>query len=162
MLTPLEAWNRDKQGTLDALNKGTMDLYGQIVKATPSGIGGRLRRSWSISPATLANPVAIIGSNSTYLLPLEMGRKPGKGISAEGQRGVALWARRVLKLDDSKALGFAYLLSRKYKLEGRPATGFIGLARPGEAARTTVPKQPVSGSILDLGLKATYDAIGGV
>lgn len=115
-----------------AINRVGANLNREIVRATPVGIGGELQRSWSFNAATRDNPIATVGSSSQYLLPVELGRKPGKGISAEGQTSVQLWARRKLQLSPAEAKGFAYLLSEKYKREGRPAQGFMGLAKPGQ------------------------------
>jgi hypothetical protein len=140
-------FERDLESLVDGLNEISSRLNGELVKATPSGIGGRLRRSWAWSPATKKNPQATVGTNSSYFLPLELGRKPGKGISVEGQKGVALWARRKLSLNQSQATSFAFNLSQKYKREGRPAVGFLGLASPGSPA-SSIPKSPVPGSIL--------------
>ena len=139
---------------LKTLNTVVTGLYGDVVKAQPVGVGGRLQRSWTLTPATSTNPVASIGTNSQYFLPVEMGRVPGKGISREGQESVTLWARRKLGMTEQDAKGLAFMLSRKYKREGRPAQGLIGLAQPGSRGEK-VPKtldQAVRGSLLSQGL----------
>ena len=131
-------------------------LYGQVVKAMPVGIGGRLQRSWTFTPARPDNPQASIGTNSTYFLPLELGRKPGSGISKDGQDSVTLWAQRKLSLPESEARGLAFNLSQKYKREGRPATGLIGLALAGAAGGQPIPKtldQTIPGSLLETALR---------
>lgn len=123
---------------------------GELVKATPVGVGGALRLKWALSAEELPGGWTVTLTNSSgYLLPVELGRAPGKGISKEGQGSVGLWARRVLGLDDKRSKSFAYLLSRKYKAQGRPAQGFIGLAVPGAPGGGSVPANPVPGSLLD-------------
>ena len=91
-----------------------------------------------------------VTSSAKYLLPVELGRLPGKGISADGQKSVALWAKRKLGLPERDARSLGFLLSRKYQREGRPAQGFIGLAGKGEKAKpvTGSELQPVSGGLL--------------
>ena len=151
-LSPLVAFTQDYRNQVDVLNTVGSKLYGEIVKATPVGVGGQLQRSWTFTPASLDNPVSTVGTNSQYLLSVELGRQPGTGISAEGQTSVALWAKRKLRLSDQEATSFAYLLSRKYKAQGRPAQGFLGLAAKGASA-TSNPNldSPVPGSILEQG-----------
>ena len=146
-----ETQNRE---ILKALNSSVTGLYGEVVKAQPVGVGGRLQRSWTLTPATSSNPTASIGTNSQYFLSVEMGRVPGKGISKEGQESVALWARRKLTLSEPDSRSFAFLLSRKYRREGRPAQGLLGLAQPGSQG-ASIPKtldQTVPGSLLREGL----------
>jgi len=132
--SPNEYGRQKKAALVGVLNTVTTGLYGAVVKSMPVGVGGRLQRSWVLTPANVQKPVASIGTNSGYFLPLEMGRKPGSGISAEGQDSVTLWARRKLSLSEQEARGLAFNLSQKYKREGRPATGLIGLAAPGSMA----------------------------
>ena len=151
---PSEYGRDQTREVLTALNVAVTGLYGEIVKAQPVGIGGRLQRSWTLTPATMSNLTASIGTNSQYALSVEMGRLPGKGISREGQESTALWARRKLGLGEQESKSFAFLLSRKYKREGRPAQGLIGLASPGSQGGA-IPKtldQAVAGSILSQGL----------
>lgn len=144
---------RVRREALATLNVAVAGLYGEIVRAMPVGVGGRLQRSWVFSPATPNNPQAAIGTSSSYFLPVEMGRRPGKGVSREGQESIELWARRKLRLSPQESRSFAYLLSQKYKREGRKASGLIGLSTPGSlpsgALSPTV--DPVPGSILARG-----------
>lgn len=137
------------------LNQEALELERELVEATPSGVSGRLRSLWSVDYAIPKRVRAIVSNNSSYLLPVEMGRVPGKGISIEGQESVQLWAKRVLGLKSYKGVdkdrqNFAKALSLKYQKYGRPARGFIGLAVEGETPSSTpsVPDQPVSGSLL--------------
>lgn len=141
-----------EESLVDKLNKAAIDLNQEIVRAMPVGVGGELSRSWSFQPASEAHPVARVGTSSAYFIPLEVGRKPGKGISQEGQESVALWGRRKLSMAAQESKGFAYLLSQKYKKEGRPSAGLIGLAVPNSPAQAPL-KDPVPGSILDRAFK---------
>jgi hypothetical protein len=155
--TPPSRYGEDKQRQLlRVLNTSATGLYGQVVKSMPVGIGGRLQRSWTLTLASLENPQASIGTNSTYFLPLELGRKPGSGISKEGQDSVTLWAQRKLTLSEPEARGLAFTLSQKYKREGRPATGLIGLALAGAPGGQPIPKtleQTIPGSLLNNALQ---------
>lgn len=153
MTPPRKYGEQQIRQVLTVMARNGTEIFRQLSKKTPVGIGGRLQRSWSISLPTLENPVLAIGTNSQYFLPLEMGRLPGRGISREGQDSVALWARRKLSLPESEARSFAFLLSRKYKQQGRPATGFTGLASPGSLGEDipTTLDQTVRGSILHQG-----------
>ena len=160
-LSPSEYGQDKVRGLTNALNKASTGLYGEIVKSMPVGVGGRLQRSWTLSPASESNPQTIIGTNSQYFLSVEMGRKPGKGISREGQDSVALWARRKLSLSGEEAKSLAFLLSRKYKKEGRKAAGLIGLAQPGSQGET-IPQDlslAVQGSLLNSAYKELQNTI---
>lgn len=130
--SPREFVRNDIRRLVGILNDEATKLQTDLVKVTPAD-RGQLRGRWTLKKATENKPVAIVGQSSVYFLPLEMGRKPGKGISAEGQENVAKWALRVGAAASPKdAQGLAYLLSRKYKLEGKAALGFAGLAKPGD------------------------------
>lgn len=152
-------------------DQGTL-LETEVVQATPANVGD-LRRGWQFTPASLTqkNPVARVTQNKRHFLPVEMGRRPGKGISAKGQEKVARWA--VLKgivvrtrnekgqFNKSKeAANFAFLLSRKYKKEGRPAVGFLGLAKPGTIpTNPNIPENPITDSLLDKAFKRLRDKL---
>jgi len=145
---------RDRMAKLVAfLNDEGTALETEVVNATPANMG-QLRRGWKFVPATSDNPKAVLGQSVQYFLPVEMGRKPGKGISAEGQKSVKRWAKLVLGLSSEEQSDFAFLLSQKYKAQGRPAVGFLGLARQGTIPTSRgIPDEPVSGSLLDLAFK---------
>lgn len=154
---PFEFGNELLEQMLDVLNEAALNLESELTQATPVGVGGLLRSSWSSSLANPATKRAVVSNSQRYLLPLELGRKPGSGISRKGQESVALWAKRVLGESDPKeAAGFAYLLSEQYKREGRPAQGFIGLARPGTTPtdESTGELTPVPNSLLDEAFKS--------
>lgn len=151
---PDQFFEQQRREILKALNEESAELERSLVVATPSGVsggGGGMRSTWSFLPANESTLTAVVGQSSRYFLPLEMGRKAGKGISKKGQQSVMLWAKRKLGIDDPKqAKSFAFLLSRKYKREGRPAVGFAGLAREGDAAKSVGEIiDPVSGGIID-------------
>lgn len=161
---PDQFFEQQRREILRALNEESAELERSLVVATPSGVsggGGGMRSTWSFLPANESTLTAVVGQSSRYFLPVEMGRKAGKGISKKGQQSVALWAKRKLGLRDERstkrtrqggvsAKTFAFLLSQKYKREGRPAVGFAGLAREGDAARSVGEIiDPVSGGIID-------------
>lgn len=153
------AYSEEKLRELVAfINEEATELESELVKDTPANFG-RLKGGWVLTPATLKQkrPKAIINQSVSYFLPVELGRSPGKGISKNGQKDVARWAKLVLGLKESKTKSssvtpktFAFLLSQKYKKEGRPALGFVGLAKPGEIPSSTpnIPDEPVQGSLL--------------
>lgn len=136
---------------VNLLNDAAVDLERELIKDSPANFG-RLKGAWTIRPAKDTNRRAIVGNSVKYLLPVEMGRAPGKGISQEGQTQVKRWSKLVLGLTSKKEQeSFAYLLSRKYKMEGRPAVGFIGLSKPGVTPQKPgqkAPDKPVSNSIM--------------
>jgi len=160
---PSQYWNKEFTKLIRILNSEALKLEGELVKNTPTGVSSTLRQAWFVRPASAQNPVAEIANSQSYLLPVELGRRPGKGISLEGKESVVDWAKAKLGLSDSEAKGLAFVLSRKYKQKGRPAVGFIGLANAGEIPSES-PKdilEPVSGSTLDASfrrLKARLEA----
>ena len=132
------------------INEEATLLESELVQATPGDRGG-LRQGWNFKPATEQQLSAVIGQSKSYFLAVELGRKPGSGISAKGQREVAKWAfRKGIVGDPKEAKSFAYLLSRKYMREGRPAQGFAGLANKGDKAPRSLTDNlvPVGGPIL--------------
>lgn len=144
----------------NAINETVAELETELVRNTPADTG-RLRQTWSSRFADDDNLVGIVGQSSRYFLPLELGRKPGKGISRQGQESVARWGRRKLGISDGK--GFAYLLSQKYKTEGRKAEGFAGLARPGDNPVSSQGEiKPVSGGIIQNNLNKLQRRLRGV
>jgi hypothetical protein len=149
-----------------ALNAEMVKLEAAVVKATPAS-DGRLRQGWDLNKASQNDPRVTLDQTVSYFLPVEFGRSPGKGISAEGQESVARWARLALGMPESETRSFAFLLSQKYKREGRPATGFAGLAKPG-----TIPTgqpglageelTPVSGGLIDQAFKRLDEVIASI
>lgn len=126
------------------------DSYEDIREATPVGASGQLKAGWKlILPPKIGKRPASITNTVPYLVPVELGRKKGKGISVAGQLSVKQWAQKVLGLDADSAQQFAQELSDKYKKYGRKAQGFLGLAREGAEGGGRIPNKPISGSILD-------------
>ena len=150
-INPLTFSESVLQGIVSVLNDEGTNLESELVRDSPANFG-RLKGGWVFSQATTQNPRAIIGQSVKYFLPVEMGRSPGKGISKKGQIEVARWAKLVMGIRDKKsAKSFAYMLSQKYKRMGRPSVGFVGLAVPGKipSKSSSVPKEPIRGSLLD-------------
>lgn len=146
---PTEFLDEETRHLAGILTRSALRLSADITRSMPVGVGGELQRSWSATPASPQNLQASVATSSAYFLPVELGRSPGKGISSQGQEGVALWARRKLGMNPQKARGFAFVLSRKYKAEGRPAQGLIGLARKGDPGGGEPAPRPVPSSLLD-------------
>jgi hypothetical protein len=136
---------------VNLLNNTAADIERELIQDSPANFG-RLKGAWKLIPTSERNKRAIVGNSVKYLLPVELGRAPGKGISQEGQVEVKRWGKLVLGLSsDREQSSFAYLLSEKYKREGRPAIGFIGLAKPGTIPSKpgqNAPDTPVKGSLL--------------
>lgn len=152
---PLPFYERRKRELVFILNDTATRLESEAVQNTPADTG-RLKGGWSIVPASINSdePVAIVEQSVNHFLPVELGRKPGSGISKEGQKSVKMWAKRVLGISDEKEQSsFAFLLSEKYRKEGRGAAGFLGLAMPGSIPKGSLSdddfNNPISGSILD-------------
>lgn len=152
---PTEFWNKEFRTLIRILNSEALKLERNLVEKTPTGVSSTLRQAWFVRAASQQSPVAEVANSQAYLLPVELGRQPGSGISAEGQESVAEWARVKLGLDFSAAKGMAFALSQKYKRQGRPAKGFIGLAVPGTIPSGDLPEvlEPISGSTLDQSFK---------
>lgn len=130
-----------RRDILRVLNTEAAELERSLITATPSGVsggGGGLRSGWRFLPAKEDKLIAVVGQSSRYFLPVEMGRLPGKGIDKKGQESLARWGKLKLGLGDQESRSMAFLVSRKYKREGRVAQGFAGLAREGDKAKSGV------------------------
>lgn len=136
---PLQFGEDTFRQDLKVVNARLLKLEADLIKASPVGVSGQLKQGWTFKGATMSDPVAVLSNTQAYLLPVEMGRLPGKGINQQGQESVALWAVRVLGAKPGEAKGIAYALSQKYKRFGRKATGFMGLANPGDAPKPYDP-----------------------
>lgn len=110
----------------------------EAAKATPVGVSGRLRQGWTLIPWD--GQRAILGQSAVYYPWVEFGRRPGSGISQEGQFAVARWAKLKLGLDHKESQGFAYGLSERYRRFGRKAQPILKISPSGE---------PLPGGILD-------------
>lgn len=146
-LNPTAWFNEREDELLEAVNRAAINLNKDLTDNTPTNFG-LLRQSWVLSLANKRNKTAVIGNSRNYLLPVEIGRAPGKGISREGQNAVALWAKRK-GLENPES--FPYLLSEKYKREGRPAVGFMGLAQAGTIPSSSGIQEnytPIPGSLI--------------
>jgi hypothetical protein len=146
---PTRFYFQQRRKLIQIVNEELAQLETDLVENTPANTGN-LRQGWVISPATEQKLVGRISNNKAHFLPVEMGRRPGSGISREGQESVATWARRKLGLSQEESESFAYMLSRKYFREGRPAAGFAGLAMPGQRGGqySTGNIEPVEGGLI--------------
>jgi len=115
-----------REGTKEVIDTEMLQLERIAVQRSPSGVSGSLRQRWNYTP--FDGKQATLGQSQRYFLPVELGRKPGKGISEVGQRAVARWAKLKAGITDPKdARSFAYLLSEKYKRKGREPQPIIDL-----------------------------------
>lgn len=147
--TPEKFW-QDKQAQIKVVvNEFLFNLESEAAQNTPSGISGQLRGRWKVLPFN--GKTGALQQPQSYYLPVELGRKPGKGISAKGQSSVARWAKLKLGLSAKEAKSFAYLLSRKYKREGRKPSPILGLRDP---------DNPSSGGLLDKAFKKLDQDLG--
>lgn len=149
-LSPEQFFKEESKKLVLILNEEATKIEEELSEDTPVNTG-RLRGSWTLAPATESKPTATISPTVAYFLPVEVGRAPGKGISKKGQQDVARWGQLVLGLDGKESKSLAFLLSRKYKAEGRPGVGFVGLIKPGTVPKANykIPDNPVKGSLLD-------------
>lgn len=76
---------------------------------------GAYRRAWKWRET---NEGVSIFNNMPYAPVIEYGRRPGKGISREGQIALARWVRRKMKVKESEAKGIAYCIARAHKRRG--------------------------------------------
>jgi hypothetical protein len=158
---PSSFYQQTRRELVAIINEEATRIETELIQATPGDRGG-LRRGWQFKPATEKRLVAVVGQSSSYFLPVELGRRPGKGISQRGQEEVAKWALRKKIIQRARGQGgrfikskaaasFAYMLSQKYKREGRPAVGFAGLGTPGEVPTSQLPPtfEPNRGPIFE-------------
>lgn len=125
---PEQFW-QDRSGEIKVVvNEFLFNLESQAASRTPSGVSGQLRGRWKVLPFN--GKTGALQQPQSYYLPVELGRKPGKGISEKGQQAVARWAKLKLGLSQREAKSFAYLLSRKYKLQGRKPQPILDLRDP--------------------------------
>lgn len=140
--SPEKFWQDKKGAIAQTVNTFLFDLERQASEKTPSGVSGQLRGRWKVIP--FDGKTGAIQQPQGYFLPVELGRRPGKGISAKGQQAVARWGKLKLGLSEKEAKSFAYLLSRKYKLQGRKPAPILGLKDP---------DTPSPGGLLDTAFK---------
>jgi hypothetical protein len=147
-IPPDKFFRRIKEGTKEAIDTEMLQLEKLAAEATPVNFGA-LKQGWFYTPFNGSQ--AVLSQSKSYFLPVELGRKPGKGISAVGQKAVARWAKLKLGITEPKsAASFAYALSQKYKREGRPANPVINLDRNLE---------PIPGGLLDKTFKEIDKAL---
>lgn len=108
-------------------------IQATVIKATPVGATGNLRRGWKIDVAgTLENPQIIISNPSEYLLPTELGRK-SKFVPIEP---LVLWVRRKLGIKPiKKATRVAWAISIWKSKNKTPGQKFVE-----EAVKVALPR----------------------
>lgn len=149
-ISPADFFKQSMLEVITRVNQETLDFEREIIEATPVGVAGYLRQGWSVQLATFDSPIVKISQARRYFIPVEVGRRPGKGISQEGMVSLRRWAKRKLGLNRPQAAALAKATATKYYKKGRPAQGFLGLAKKGDKAPASLPEEitPVRDSIL--------------
>jgi hypothetical protein len=95
----------------------------EVKLATPIGATNNLRDSWDFAYDDQEQS-STIGPRAEYALPVELGRKPGRGIPLVP---LTLWVKRKLGVSNPRqARSIAYLISRKAKRVGIKGQYFAG------------------------------------
>jgi hypothetical protein len=124
-----------QKNLLDGLNKEIVlvgqFLMAELMKATPVGATGELRRAWKMDVDYVEAPagktaLVTIYNPQEYLEPTEKGRIAAP-ISIEGQKSLLLWVQRKLGLQGAKAKSVAFLIGRKKRLTATPGQFFVKL-----------------------------------
>ena len=110
-----------EQEMLAAMTLVTTALEGEVKDEWPTGVFNSREQIHGDAFATPAGVLGVVGTPSPYAPVIEFGRKPGKGVSREGQESIALWAKAKLGVDEVKARSVAFLIARKIKQRGQPA-----------------------------------------
>ena len=124
---------------LAATNEGLMLLRHQLDSTIPRGWGGRsgLGMAGSITSDAFSTPtgaLGVIGTSVSHAPVVELGRRPGKGVSEQGRVALGAWVMAVLGVTDPKRVkNIAFLISQKIKREGLPAQRPFGRAAEASA-----------------------------
>lgn len=100
-----------------AATKATMLLEREVVDVTPVGVYGGAGLSGSISSQVQQLPkgvTGIVGSNSPYAIPVELGTRPHFPPIDQ----LVDWVKAKLGVDGAEARGVAFLVARKISVKG--------------------------------------------
>lgn len=95
-------------------------LQGEIARATPVGVTGALRKSWTTFRDE-ANLRTGVTSGLVYVLPTELGRKA----AMPPVEPIKLWVERKLGLSDPESAGVAWAIAKKKSREFTPGQHFV-------------------------------------
>lgn len=117
------------------LTKASLYLEGEMIRNTPVGVFGTLRRSWfsrvtdngQETTASIINPIE-------YALPVELGRRAAP-VPIEP---IELWVRRKLGVPQSRSRQVAFIIAKKKARQRTP--GQLFATNTFDASRSTVEK----------------------
>lgn len=107
-----------RQRLLGAMTGAVQHLEGEVKDEWPTGPSNSRQQITSDAFSTSAGVLGVVGTPSPYAPVIELGRKPGKGVSEAGRESIAEWAKFKLGVSEKEALGVAFLVSRKIKRQG--------------------------------------------
>lgn len=114
-------------GVLSAgLNDAALLGQRMLKQRTPRNLGHTADR-WKVRKSTSTKSAVVppeIYNEAPHIGVLEMGARPHP-VSAEGVAAITFWAQRKLGLDYKEAKGVAYVIARRIRAEGTPATYFV-------------------------------------
>lgn len=106
---------------LAAAKASTLHLEGQVKDRMPSASGKTRESVHSDAFSTPAGVIGTVGSSMATATFLELGRKPGTGVSLEGQEALGTWVKEKLGVSEKEVPGVVFLIARKIKKKGMPA-----------------------------------------
>jgi hypothetical protein len=124
-----------RSGVLSGAHRCVPILVQSARTASPASPGG-FTGAWGGGGApnyisgfrALRHPLgAMVFNTMPYAGVIERGRRPGTGVSREGQFALATWVKRRMGIaDPKKAKGIAFLIARKIKARGLRARFVMG------------------------------------
>ena len=106
---------------LAAATASTIHLEGQVKDRMPDVSGFTRASVHSDAFSTPMGVIGTVGSSMATASFLELGRKPGKGVSREGQEALGEWAKKKLGVSEKEVRNVVFLISRKIKKKGLEA-----------------------------------------
>jgi hypothetical protein len=102
-----------------AMTEATMLLQREVTEYIPRGATGLTAASVTSDVfSTSAGVLGVVGSSQPSALFVEAGRRPGKGVSKDGQEALGAWAKAVLGVSEEEKKGVVFLIARKIKRDG--------------------------------------------
>jgi len=99
----------------------TLHLEGQVKDRIPAASGKTRESVHSDAFSTPVGVIGTVGSSMATATFLELGRKPGSGVSREGQEALGQWAKEKLGVSEKEVRNVVFLISRKIKKKGLEA-----------------------------------------
>ena len=106
---------------LAAAAASTLHLEGQVKDRMPSASGKTRESVFSDAFSTPVGVIGTVGSSQPTATFLELGRKPGTGVSKAGQEALGVWAREKLGISEKEVRSVVFLIARKIRKHGTPA-----------------------------------------